>query len=199
MNRPPPSPKPDDDRVRMEQCFTENRGTLIGSSAVVSRKVHLEPREQPGLIHILVEKDAGRTYLSQEEYDKFVHIDVFHQSAEINIADLAGRLRNAIHRFLKQYDIQQPAPEERELAAINLARHIHLVTGAGEGTVLEPHRQVYPPPARRNSHVHILAQLPPRQYSFIYNIIGETEKTLRYHGVKLRPVRQIIHIHAKKI
>lgn len=201
MNRPPPYSKKKLDiaREQLEQVFALGQGMLVGSSAVVSRKAHLEPREQPGMVHILLGKDAGETYLTPSEYEKFVHIDVFHQPAEINIADLAGRIRNAIHRFLAVInpDLQTP-PEEQEVVALNLAQRIRLVTGAGEGTVFEPLQQVYPPPARRNSQVHILAKLPPKYYALVFCIVAETAKTLAYQGVKLRPVRQIIHIHTKK-
>lgn len=201
MNRPPPYSKKklEDIRDQLEQYFALDRGVIIGASAVVSRKAHLEPRDKPGLVHILLEKDAGVTYLGRDEYDNFVHIDVFHQPAEVSITDLAGRIRNGIYRFFQVISpVTGTPPEEREIAVASLARRIHLVTGAGEGTVLEPLLQVYPPPARRNSHVHILADLLPKHYSMVYCIITETQKALVCQGVKQRPVDRIIHIHAKK-
>jgi hypothetical protein len=201
MNRPPPYSKKKLDTLRdlLEQRFALGHGMLLGTFAVTSRKAHLEPREQPGLIHVLMEKDAGETYLEHTENDKFVHIDVFHQPAEINISDVAGRLRSVVFRFLQAITPDfRNLHEEDELAALSMARQIHLVTGAGEGTVLEPLLQVYPPPARRNSHVHILAKLAPKHYSLVPCIIEETQKSLVFQGAKLRPVRQIIHIHAKK-
>lgn len=202
MNRPPPYSKKKLDSIKdqLEKIFAQGQGVIIGSSAVASRKAHLEPREHPGLVHILLGKDAGETYLSQLEYDKFVHIDIFHQPAEVNITDLADRMRNTIHRFLEIINPDTRTPsEDQEVVALNLAQRIHIVTGAGEGTVFEPLRQVYPPPARRNSHVHILAKLPPKYYSLVYCLISDTSKALTYQGLKLRPVRQIIHIHTKKM
>jgi hypothetical protein len=185
---------------RLEQSLSLGQGLIIDSTAVVSRKAHLEPREQPGLVHVLMEKDAGITYLNLTEKDKFVHIDVFHQPAEINIIHLADRIRNGIGRVLPiiMPDPRLP-PEERKQAGLELTRHIHLVTGAGEGTVLEPLLQVYPPPARRNSHVHILAKITPEFHALVFCIIEETKKALACQDVKPRPVRQLIHLHNKKI
>ncbi len=198
MNRPPPYNKEQlvNLKNQLDQSFALGQGVIIGSSTVVSRKAHIEPREQPGLVHILIEKDAGETYMSLMEYEKVVHIDIFHYAAEIDITDLANRIRKAISRFFQIWHCElQTIPAEKELAALTLARGIHLVTGVGEGTVLEPLRQVYPPPARLNSHVHILAKISPNNYSFTHCIIEETKKSLTYQGVKLRPVQQIIHIH----
>lgn len=201
MNTPLPYSKKklDDIKEQLVQSFTSGQGMVMGLSAVVSRKVHLEPPHQPGLVHILTEKDAGKTYLGQVEYDKIVHIDVFHCPAEIDIVNLENHIRKSVYPFLQVINSDnQTLPDDQLLVeALKLAGGIYLVTGSCEGTLPEPHGQVYLPPIQYDTHVHILAKMPPKYYSFIYCIIEETEKALTYQGVKLRPVRQIIHIHAK--
>jgi len=199
MHYPPHYNRNELDAVReqLAHCFAHDRGLIMGSSAVVSRKKHLESREQPGLVHVLMGKDAGKT-LGELEKDKYVHIDVFHFPAEVNIAGLAKRIKNATYQFLKELDGGSQPPEEYEVTALTLARQIHLMTGAFAGTVAEPYHRLKSPDARHNGHVHILAKLPPKYYALVSCIIEETEKALTYQGIRLRTIRQIIHIHNRK-
>jgi len=185
-------------KEQLGQCFDSGRATVIGTSAVVSRKAHFEPAGRPGLIHILLEKDAGEAYLSQAEKDKCVHIHILHSPVEIDVFHLANRMKNAIYRFIELTNPDaRVLPEEYEQAALSLSRRIYLWTGAGAGTVFDPGKERLQT-AGHTSHVHILANLPPKYYAFINWIIAETEKAVTFYGAKLRPVRQIIHIHAKK-
>lgn len=175
------------------------RGIIIGTSTVVSRRAHTESREQPGLVNVRMEKDAGETYLGQSEKNKFVHIYVLHHKAEIDISYLANRIRKAIYKFLQEIGPDaEILPGEFKQTALNLTRRINLLTGSGRGTILAPYYQSQLPSAQHNDHIHILANLPLKDYTFINWIIEETEKALTFQGIKLRPVKQIIHIHAKK-
>ena len=198
MNRPPPYSKKKLDAIGEElaQCFSSGQGILFGSSSVVSRKVHIEPRERPGLVHILKEKDAGETYMYLRENDQIVHIDVLHCHAEINIAELNNHVIDATSQFLQ---VINPDPrllsEPLKQAALELFQRINVMTDNPEGYQHRSLRRVSQEP---NSHIHILANLPPKYYPLIYCIVEATEKALAYQGVKLRPVKQIIHIHAKK-
>ncbi len=199
MNSPPPYNRKKLDTIaeQLFQHFALGQGIIMGTSAVVSRKVHLEAREQPGLIHILKEKDAGVTYMGQVEEGKFIHIDVFHHPVEIDIVDLATQVRKAVSQYLQAINLPPPEGEEAS-AALTLARGIHIYSGACAGTAAEPLGQVYPPAMQRNNHVHILAGLPPNCCSLTFCIVKAAEKALTFQGIELRPVRQIIHLHAKK-
>lgn len=176
-----------------------DRGIIIGSSTVVSRRAHTESREQPGLVNIMMEKDAGETYLGHSEKNKFVHIYLLHHPAEIDISYLANRFRKAIYKFLQATDPDaQMLPGELKQTALNLTRRIHLLTDTGRGTILALNNHSRLTTAQHNNHIHILANLPHKDYTFVNWLVEETEKALTFQGIKLRPVKQIIHIHAKK-
>lgn len=175
--------------------FTANQGVIMGSTAVVSKKVHRESTQKPGEIGIFRERDAGRDYLRVGEINRIVHIDVLHRPAEINQVDVANRIRKIIPAYLRVVDRnEERSAEEQELACANLTRRIHLYTGMGHGTALDPdHKSVRGTDDRYINHVHILANLRSKYYSLVYCIVDEVERSIVYQGGDLRPVLRIVH------
>ncbi len=175
--------------------FNLHQGVIMGSTAVVSKKVHEESRKQPGEIGIFRDQDAGLHYLRAEEANKVVHLDVLHQPAEINQLDVANRIRQVIPVFLEMIDRNQDwSKEEKDLAAASQTRKIHLYTAMGYGTALNPDQKaVSGTDDRFVEHVHVLAKLPPRYYGLVYCIIDEVERSIQYQGAELRPVLKIVH------
>lgn len=179
----------------LNNYFNMNQGVIMGSTAVVSRKVHEESKKQPGEIGIFRDKDAGLSYLRMEEPNKVVHIDVLHERGEINHLDVANRIRQVVPNFLTVIDRDQDrSREERELAAANQTRKIHLSTALGCGTALDPDQKVIKGiDDRYVGHVHLLAKLHPRYYGLVYCIIDEVERSILYQGADLRQVLKIVH------
>ncbi len=179
----------------LNSYFGTHQGVIMGSTAVVSQKVHEESKNNPGEIGIFRDKDAGLNYLRLEEANKVVHIDVLHKPAEINQLDVANRIRQIVPTFLGIIDrTQDRSKEEKDLAAASQTRRIHLYTGMGYGTALNPDQKaVKGTDDRYIGHVHILARLIPRYYSLAYCIIDEVERSILFQGAELRPVIKIVH------
>jgi len=180
---------------RLQDYFSLDQGVIMGSTAVVSRKMHQESGKHSGEISIFRDRDAGLYYLQTEEPNKVVHIDVLHRPGEINQVDVANRIRRIIPAYLTVVDRNHDrSEEEKNLAAANLARKVILYTAMGYGTVIDPDQKaVRGTDDRYIGHVHILAKLVPRYYSLVYCIIDEVERSVIYQGGELRPVFKIVH------
>lgn len=182
------------------KCFSRDEGIILGEASVISRKVHLEPRESEGTIHVLSDRDAGMTYLKLIEKDQAIHIDVFHHPAEINIIDLANRLRMAVSSYLDLiYEDDEEFRDEREMLMLNLTQRIYLLTSAGEGTVLNPVRNAGPPGGKLKSHVHILAKITAKHLGLIYYIVEQAEKSVTYQGCRLRPITRVVNVREMEL
>ncbi len=187
-------------RNTLLDCFSKNEGLILSESSVVSQKVHLEPRELEGIIYIYSARDAGLEYLKMIEKNLIIHIDVFHNPADVNIFDLANRIRFTISNYLDlTEETAQDLLPEREMLVLNLAQRIFLKTAGGEGTVLHPVPCPGPPGEEPAGHVHILAKIPEKHYGLVYFMIVEIEKAISFQGHQLRPVKKIIPVHEECI
>ncbi len=176
-----------------------NQGLVLGSCSVVSHNFHFEPRDAEGTVLVYSDRDAGKVFLNMVEDNQVVHIDVFHKPAEINIFDLANRILVSIAEYLDLVEGKEERLSiEREAFTLNLAQRIHLKTATGEGTVLKPFKTPGLSGGIIMSHVHILARLPQKHLGLIYSIVDQTEKTIIYQGIRLRPVSNIIHRPAER-
>ncbi|MBU7005296.1 vWA domain-containing protein [Phosphitispora fastidiosa] len=175
--------------------FDMNQGVIMGTTAVVSQLAHHESAKSLGEVGISRDRDAGQHYFNLEEPRKVVHIDVLHNSAEINQVDVANRIRQIIPNYLNTVDRNQDlSPEEQDLAAANISRGIHLQTALGYGTSMDPDQKaVKGTDDRYLNHIHLLAKLKPRYYSLAYCLIDEIERAIIYQGAQLRKVIKIIH------
>jgi magnesium chelatase subunit D len=179
----------------LHSFFNRDQGVILGSTAVVSQKVHEEARQNPGEIHIFRNRDAGENYLKLKEKHQVVHIDVLHKQAVINQFDLATRLRQIVPHYLDAVDRNHDwTDEEKNYAANSLSRRIQVYTAMGHGNLLDPSQHDgRGPDDRFMTHVHVLARLKARYLSLAYCLIDEVEKAVRYQGAELRPVLKIVH------
>lgn len=176
--------------------FAKEQGVILGDFTVVSRKVHLEPRDTNGIVHIYPARDAGIAYMKMVEKNQVVHLDVLHDPAEIAITDLSNRLRYGLAKYLELTpDKDHGSQAEQETQLLNLTQRIYLKTAGGEGTVLKPLRSLQPPGGTLTSHIHILAKIPEKYYGSIYCIADQAEKAVTYQGYRLRKIQGIIHIN----
>ncbi|MBU7005295.1 vWA domain-containing protein [Phosphitispora fastidiosa] len=170
------------------------KGIILGSCAVVSRNFHFEPRDSEGTVIIYTDRDAGKIFFNMVENDQVIHIDVYHQPAEINVFDLANRILVSTAEYLDLVEGKEERLSiEREALTLNLAQRVHLRTATGEGTVLKPFKAPGLPGGAVMSHVHILARLPQKYLGLIYSIVDQTEKAILYQDTKLRQISNIVH------
>ena len=182
----------------------QNQGVRLGDSIVVSRKAHARMPEKrvKGQIKILINKDAGKTYLDYVDMDQVVHIDVYHKEGEIDPRDVAKTIFWALEdHFLAEEPQLKFAEDERFRIVADYANKIYLTTNGGKGLLYDLYQEKvnsYSEGEEGFDHVHILARFNRDEYALIY-VIGEAvEAAILGSDVKLAKVRNISHGKEKK-
>lgn len=178
--------------------ISDGHGVIIGSSTVVSKKAHIEPKGCPGLVHILLAKDAGITYINQAESGRFIHIQLFHSPAEINTLHLANRVINTIYRFKLLIDPDNwKCPRECERIVTDISQNIYFCGPLRVASICDIIRNRMQLPVHRG-YIRILADIAPQHYALINWLVEEMEQAVIFHGAELEPINRLIHIHAKR-
>ncbi|MGI5921563.1 MAG: VWA domain-containing protein [Syntrophomonadaceae bacterium] len=184
--------------------FGQNQGVRLGESCVVSRKAHARMPEKrvKGQIKILLNRDAGKTYLGYVDDNQVVHLDVYHQSGEIDPRDVAQAVFWSLDKCFVEQDPQlQYAEDERFKMVAGYAHKIFIVTNQGKGLLYDLFQDVvkaYTEGDEGWDHVHVLVRLTREEYYLVYVIAEAVENVILASGVKLARVRNITHGNQKQ-
>ncbi len=184
--------------------FGQNQGVRLGESTVISRRAHARMPEKrvKGQIKILINRDAGKTYLDYVDVDQIVHIDVYHKEGEIDPRDVARTIFWALDEHFLEKDPQlQYAEEERFKMVSGYANRIFITTNQGKGLLYDLFQDVTKPfieGEEGHDHVHILARLNREEYYVAYVIAETVEEVILASGIKLSKVRNIVHGNQKE-
>lgn len=183
----------------LDKYINNHQGVIFGKTAVISRKVHVENPDNPGIITVLIDKDAGINYLSSEHDNSFLHINILHRPAQLNHIDIANRINRIIPKFLALVDRNYDHSfEEKEIQAAKIASKIHVKTSLGQITA-----DYYDLQSGNGNtgwideayleQVQILADLKTRHLGLVYFIVAETEKSILNQGGELRNPAKIVY------
>ncbi len=184
--------------------FGQNQGVRLGESTVISRRAHARMPEKrvKGQIKILINRDAGKTYLDYVDVDQIVHIDVYHKAGEIDPRNVARAIFWALDEHFLEKDPQlQYAEDERFKMVSGYANKIFITTNQGKGLLYDLFQDVVKPYYEGEEgydHVHILARLNREEYYLAYVIAETVEEVVLASGIKLSKVRNIIHGNQKE-
>ncbi|HBQ26099.1 MAG TPA: magnesium chelatase, partial [Syntrophomonas sp.] len=184
--------------------FGQNQGVRLGESTVISRRAHARMPEKrvKGQIKILINRDAGKTYLDYVDVDQVVHIDVYHKAGEIDPRDVARAIFWALDEHFLEKDPQlQYAEEERFKMVSGYANKIFITTNQGKGLLYDLFQDISKPfieGEEGHDHVHILARLNREEYYLAYVIAETVEEVILASGIKLSKVRNIVHGNQKE-
>ena len=181
----------------MQSEFRMGRGLRIGETTVVSKRVHVIHPASPGEIKVLVNQDAGVCFYSRRRKDEILHIDVFHEVAEVDHRRAADAVKRAVYRFYQDLLLDRARglflPQPGEL--LNL---MDIQTGTGGGRVggtLNYGRKLSLRKAHCN-HVHIAAMLPDNCLLVLFYLVLALEEEIARQGVEIRKVERLTHQEA---
>lgn len=184
--------------------FGQNQGVRLGESTVISRKAHARMPEKrvKGQIKVLINRDAGKTYLDFVDTDQVVHLDVFHQTGKIDPRDVARAIFWSLDDHFIEKDPQlQYAEDERFKMVSEYANKIYITSNQGKGTMYDLFQEVISPVNEGDEgwdHVHILARLKREEYNLVYVVAESVEEVVLSSSVKLSKVRNIVHGNQKQ-
>ncbi|NPV93495.1 MAG: hypothetical protein HPY50_22290 [Firmicutes bacterium] len=181
----------------------KNQGVRIGESALLSRKVH-QDTSKPGYLQVLIDQDAGQMIMGMAQPNQVVHIDIYHDAAELTVLPLARSLYDAIFMFMEERKdenfVNVPATE-RFTQPHELTNRICLGTGNNQGTVTSLLRGKMDSRGgcdeELSDHVHLLLDLPERWYVLIYDLVVAVETEILRQGVQIRRVNGFTNSFSK--
>ncbi|MDD4775399.1 MAG: VWA domain-containing protein [Syntrophomonas sp.] len=183
----------------------QDQGVRLGDSVVVSTKAHRRMPEKKikGQVEILLNSDAGQTYLNYVDTDQIVHIDVYHMPGNIDPQKVALGIFWAVNDFVIEEDEQlKYADDVRFKAVAAYVEKLQITTNLGQGwlfDIMQNEMEPYIEGEEGQDHVHILIRLNRQQYALVYVIAAAVEEVILQSGVQLAEVRNITHGKEKKI
>src|SRR5665647_2115650 len=118
----------------------QDQGVRLGESVVVSRKAHapMPKKRIKGQIEILINCDAGKTYLDYVDIDQIVHIDVYHLDGEIDPREVARAIFWAMDKYFINEDPQLQYADDVCFQFVSAyAEKIQITTNLGKGSIYD--------------------------------------------------------------
>lgn len=84
------------------QELSIGRGVRIGETALVSRRVHVIDPRHPEQAEVQCHLDAGQVFYQRSSPDDVVHIDIFHELADVDHRVAAAAIRRAVEDFSRE-------------------------------------------------------------------------------------------------
>lgn len=186
-------------RTQMILSLNRNQGFRLGESAVISKHLHAPNPYRPGEIRVIVNRDAGQELARKEVPGELLHIDIFHEPAQVKIYPLARELEYSLRSYLTYWENLEENTGKPQIQVY--VEKIYLQTGTGAGTLAELLvLKEQPSSARRETqnHVHLLIdKLPQEDVILIPCLVDAVENKLTCQGIEIRKIENIFHMKKK--
>ena len=164
--------------ARLKRLVFSQGCARVGEAAVVSTCVHTFDPKKPDSVGVMLGVDAGRVFYRRNTAGEVVHIDVFHEVAEVDHRTVAVWL-------------------ERAVAVCRcgvLSDYIDVQTGTGGGRLTGTLKFGKKASLRRAhmNHVHVTVKAEPCQTELLLWLVAAVECAIMERGVEIRRVRQLL-------
>jgi magnesium chelatase subunit D len=168
--------------ARLEGCL--GWGARVGETSVASVRVHTLDPSRPGIVTVLADRDAGRTFYGRRRSDEVLHIDVFHAVGEVDCRLAASAVRSA----LAAYRIDFPAPPGAADPDL-----FDVQTGAGGGRISGEVSSGRRPSLLRahKNHVHVAGRRVGGDAGVAFYVVHALEQAIAACGLDLRRVDEL--------
>jgi magnesium chelatase subunit D len=160
--------------------FHGDNGARVGETAVVSRKIHAVDPRAPEDIRVITGADAGEVFYRRRTPGEVVHMDVFHEVAEVNHCLVAKAIRGVF----------EEDPRWR-----GLSDYVDVQTATGGGRITGSLSYGDKQSLRRAhlNHVHVAALLGDSDLPLVFSIVAAVESEVQAQGYEIRRVERVLH------
>ncbi len=170
---------------KLRRVLRRGRGARLGEATVVSRHIHMANPQAPQVVTILSYLDAGQVLYGRRDRGQIIHLDLFHELADVDHRRVAAAVRRALDGAVLPGD---------EASGRVLADYFDLCTGTGAGRVTGALNfgNASVRAAHRN-HVHLAGRLPDGHLHLLVPLVGAVEAEVQAQGVQIRRVEKLSH------
>lgn len=154
-------------------------GVRVGETALISRRVHVINPDRPDEAQVKMAADAGRTFYRRSLSDEIVHIDIFHELADVNHYAVARASRRAV--------VELPGSMTADFIDVQTA------TGGGRATGSLNYGRKPSLQAAHRGHVHVAVLMPREAAALLYYLVRDVEQAIQSQGVELRRLDRIVN------
>jgi len=172
----------------LAECFERDRGARIGESAVASKRLHTFDPRTPEVLRVVTDADAGQVFYHRSGSREIIHLDVFHQVAELDHRAVARAVVRAVGQFRLDFPDLAIACNPCDYMDIQTARGGGRVTGS-----LSFGHKVSLRKAHLN-HVHLAAMLPDAWLPLLFYLVAAIEEEIQAQGQDLRKIQRLSHL-----
>ncbi|HCC32480.1 MAG TPA: hypothetical protein DEQ28_01045 [Clostridiales bacterium] len=175
----------------MAGAVARGLGVRLGHTTVASARLHTISPARPGEVQVVTDGDAGQTFYRRERPGEILHVDIFHQVAEIDHRGMGYALLKAADRYCRDFawsDGMGMPPGGRRLAD-----HVDLQTATGGGRLsgsLAYGRRESLRHAHLN-HVHLALKLQDAQLPLVFYMVAAAEAEVERQGHEIRKVEGV--------
>ncbi len=176
---------------QLPALLQRGQGVCLGQTTVVSRQVHAISPAQPGEVQVLAGGDAGRIFYRRQRAGEVIHVDVFHQVAQVDHRRVARALLKAIERYWRDFAWMEgvtlpPTPGR-------LADYIDLQTGTGGGRLSGTLAYGRKESLRRAhlNHVHLALKIDDSHLGLLFYLTAAVEREVAVQGYEIRRVERL--------
>ncbi len=164
----------------LASIFHRDNGARVGETAIASRKVHAVDPSAPEEIRVITNADAGEIFYRRRGQGEVVHLDVFHEVAEVNHCLVASAIR----------DVLDADPRGRLIAD-----YVDVQTATGGGRVTGSLSYGDKPSLRRAhlNHVHVAVLLDDASLPLVFGIVAAVESEVQAQGFEIRKIERLAH------
>ncbi len=180
----------------MVRHLDRGEGYRFGESTVVSKHVHLVSSLRPGEVDVVVDADAGQVFYHRRVEGQILHLDVFHEIAEIDHREVARRLAAARHGQDTGLGLSGLPPEGVSLGPRHAVDYIDVQTATGGGRITGGLGYGRGTTLRRAhlTHVHVAMLSGRRDLAAVPYVIMTAEEEIRRQGHGIRRLEHLNHI-----
>ncbi|RJQ11052.1 MAG: VWA domain-containing protein [Bacillota bacterium] len=186
----------------MSRHLDRGEGYRLGESTVVSRNVHLVTSGRPGEVDVVTDSDAGQVFYHRRNQGDILHLDIFHEIAEVDHRELARAVAAAATRYVREFKRLGGADivTATTLGARRMADYIDIQTAAGGGRVTGGLGYGRGDALRKAhlTHVHLAVLASPRDAALIPYIVMAVENELGRAGREIRRIDKVNNVSGRK-
>lgn len=178
--------------------LASGRGLRLGETAVLSRRVHVVAPSRPAEVRVITAADAGRVFYGRRLTDEVLHLDVFHEVAQVDHRSVARVALRAIEAYLQDFGpagLDFLSGPGRPPAAGRLGDRLDVqtATGGGRATGLLAYGQKTSLREAHLTHVHLAILLEARHLPLVFYLVAAAEGAIADAGRQIRKIEKVVH------